>query len=75
MSEAAARAIWAGVGVYAALGLIVAAALLTVGLKRIDVQAARAPWRVKLLIAPGAVALWPLLALRMAGVKPREDRR
>jgi hypothetical protein len=75
VSEAAARAIWAGVGVYAALGLIVAAALLTVGLKRMDVQAARAPWRVKLLIAPGAVALWPLLVLRMAGVKPREDRR
>lgn len=75
MSERAAEVIWAGVGAYAGLGAVVALLLLFFGgLRRIDATAAVAPLRVKVLIAPGLVALWPLMLLRLAGVRPGEDK-
>lgn len=60
---------------YLAVGLLVAVALLLGGLRRIDTAAAAAPMRVKLLLVPGMVALWPLMLRRVLGWQPREDRR
>lgn len=74
MTEAAAGAIWTGVGGYAAIGLLAALAIVLFGLRRIDPVAAVAPVRVKLLIVPGLVVLWPLMLRRLAGVRPAEDR-
>ena len=74
MTERGAELIWLCLGAYAAIGVLVSLALLLGGLRRIDAAMAAAPLRVKALIAPGIVMLWPLLLLRYFGVKPREDR-
>lgn len=74
MSEQAALAVWIGLAVYAGIGLFVALASVGFGLGRIDPAAANAPWRVRLLLLPGLTALWPLILMRLAGIRPREDR-
>ena len=51
-------------GVYGALGLAFAIALVTVGVGRVDATARHTGIGFRLLIAPGAAALWPLLVLR-----------
>ena len=60
---------------YLAAGVLVAVALLLGGLRRIDTAAAAAPMRVKLLLVPGMIVLWPLMLRRGLGWQPREDRR
>ncbi len=67
MSIAVATAIWAVILVYLTLGALAAAYMLSTGLKRIDANAARAPLRVKALIAPGLVVLWPLMIAKTRG--------
>jgi hypothetical protein len=62
------------VGAYAALGVLVLIALLAGGLKRFGPAAASAPLHVKALLAPGMIALWPVMLARMFGVRPVEDR-
>lgn len=52
------------VAIYVAVGLLFAAAFVTAGVGRIDPSAAHAPVGFRLLIIPGSVALWPLLAVR-----------
>jgi hypothetical protein len=75
MSEQAAMAVWTAVGAYLGLGLLVLVWLLAAGgLARLDPLAQAAPVRVKLLTAPGLVALWPIVLLRACGVRPPEDR-
>ena len=49
-------------GAYATLGLLFAASFLLRGIARVDSAARGASWLVKLLLMPGVVALWPLLA-------------
>ena len=49
---------------YAAVGLLFALAFIIVGVQRIDSRAAGAGAAFRILIAPGAAALWPPLALR-----------
>lgn len=49
---------------YAALGLVASAWLLTLGLVRTDPSLASSPGRVRLILLPGCVALWPLLLVR-----------
>lgn len=49
---------------YALLGLVFACAFVTVGVQRIDEQAAGSGWGFRLLILPGAAAFWPLLLRR-----------
>ena len=71
MIEALAADIWLGVGAYAAIGGLVTLALWLGAMKRFDPVAAHAPWRVKALIAPGVVALWPLVLSRLMQVKPK----
>jgi hypothetical protein len=74
MSEGAAEWFWTGVAAYLGVGAIVTAAAWAGGIARIDRIAATAPWRVKAILSPGMAALWPILLLRMTGVRPREDR-
>ncbi len=72
MSVAGAELIWFLVGGYFALGVCAALALLFGWINRIDPQAGAAPWRVKLLLLPGLVALWPLLLIIMRQREPGE---
>lgn len=45
-------------------GVVVAAALLLGDVARLDPGLQQAPYAVRLLIAPGLVALWPIFAWR-----------
>jgi len=54
----------AGVGLYAALGLLFAVPFVARGIDRVDPAAAGASWGFRLVVLPGVVALWPLLARR-----------
>ncbi len=49
---------------YLAAGVLFALAFLFRGLDRVDPAAHGASWGFRCLIAPGVVALWPLLARR-----------
>ena len=49
------------VAAYAAIGIVFAAYFVTAGCGRIDPTARGAPIGVRLLLLPGAAALWPLL--------------
>jgi len=51
-------------GLYAAADLLFAIAFVTKGVVRVDPVASGAGWGFRLLILPGAAALWPLLLRR-----------
>jgi hypothetical protein len=74
MSEEFARSLVSAVGGYAAFGVAFAIAFVTVGVGRVDPAAKGAPWTFRLLVFPGAAALWPFLAWRWArgGAPPAE---
>jgi hypothetical protein len=74
MTEAVATGIWVGLGVYLTLGLVIGLGVTPFGLKRLTPAAAHMPLRVRLLILPGLAALWPVVLLRLAGVRAPEDR-
>lgn len=74
MTEEIATWIWIGAGLYAAIGLVVGCSLLIGGLKAFDATAAESPWRFKLTILPGLVALWPVIVAKLFGWTPAEDR-
>ena len=62
-------------GVYTAIGALFALAFAFVGAGRLDPVAKEGSWGFRLLILPGALALWPRLAhrgLRGAGKPPAE---
>jgi hypothetical protein len=54
----------AAAGVYFALGLLFAVPFLARGVARIDPAAREGTWGFRLVVLPGVVALWPLLARR-----------
>ena len=60
-------------GLYVAAGLVFAAAFVTSGARRIDPAARGAPVSLRLLIIPGAAALWPVLLLKLIGEGRRDD--
>jgi hypothetical protein len=62
-------------GAYLACGLAFAIPFALIGVKKIDPHATHGSWGFRVLIVPGAVALWPLLLRRWtAGVhKPPEE--
>lgn len=72
MSVAAAEAIWLGLALYFAGGLVVGAGVVLFGLKRLT--SADVPVPVRLLILPGLAALWPVVLARLAGLRAPEDR-
>jgi hypothetical protein len=51
-------------GVYLVIGLAFAVPFVLVGVGKIDPHAAHGTWGFRLLIIPGTVFFWPLLALR-----------
>ena len=63
-------------GAYLGCGLIFAIPFALVGAKRIDPHAEDGSWGFRILILPGAMALWPLLWHRWSsGVhEPPEER-
>ncbi len=54
------------VATYAGIGVMFGAAFVWIGAQRIDPAARGAPLGFRLLILPGASALWPLMAIRWA---------
>ena len=73
--------IWAqwivmALGVYAGVGLVLAIPFVAFGVSRVDRSAHGAPILFRLLILPGAVALWPIVArwwLSGRGEPPEES--
>jgi hypothetical protein len=61
-------------GFYVAAGLLFAIAFVLAGVKRVDPAATGGTWGFRLIIVPGVVAFWPLLAARWArGRSPAEE--
>lgn len=60
--------------VYLAVGLIFALAFVMCGVQRLDPAAEKASWGFRMIILPGTMVLWPMLAARwMSGkVAPGE---
>ncbi len=75
MPEEIAGRIVAAFAIYSGIGLCAAVIFVSGGLRVLDPLAASAPWRVKLLITPGIIALWPVLLFRSFGLRPPEDRQ
>ena len=67
MSEAAAEHLVIAIGLYFLLGLIVGLIYVFGGAGRIDPAAKGKgmPFRVRLLILPGVVGLWPLMISKL----------
>jgi hypothetical protein len=60
---------------YAAIGLVFAVVFVIAGVGRIDAAAKGAPFTFRLLIIPGAAALWPMLLMRwVRGRQPTLER-
>jgi len=75
MSHALDLALWlrnAGLA-YIGLGLLFALAFVTVGAPRLDPAARGMPVGVRLLLLPGAAALWPVLLWKWATRQPLPD--
>ena len=64
MSIETANLIVTAMGLYFATGLIVALAFVFLGVQKIDPAAETMPTRARVLILPGAIVLWPLMALK-----------
>ncbi len=74
MTEETALLIWLGLGAWMGFGLVVGLGVITFGLRRLTPSAASMPLRVRLLVLPGLAALWPVVVLRLIGIRPQEDR-
>ncbi|HRC84249.1 MAG TPA: hypothetical protein PK413_01420 [Thermoanaerobaculia bacterium] len=72
MDISTAQALVLGLGLYTGLGVLVALPFVLRGAGRVDPGAERAPWSFRLLILPGAVALWPLVARWWLRARRRE---
>ena len=59
-----AAAILIALGIYLTCGLAFAIPFALIGVKQIDPHAAHGSWGFRLLIIPGTLFLWPLLAWR-----------
>ena len=65
MGEGLARLLVIAAGGYLALGLLFAVPFVVRWAGRLDGAAQAGSWGFRLLIVPGAVLLWPLLAARL----------
>ena len=61
--------------VYGLSGTVFAIAFVTMGIQRVDSLAAHAPWGFRLIVLPGAAALWPLMLVRWLRAAPGSERR
>jgi hypothetical protein len=70
-----ANALVLALGVYVGLGALFAVPFVLRGVNRIDPVARGGTWGFRLVVLPGVVALWPLLAQRWAlGSPPPVER-
>ncbi len=71
-----AQALLTAAGIYLLCGMVFAVPFSLAGVSKIDPHAARASWGFRVLIIPGAMFLWPLLARRwVLGIhEPPEER-
>ncbi len=60
-----------GLGVYLAVGLVIAIPFVARGVNCVDPAAAHAPARFRLLILPGCAALWPLMLVKWLRARAR----
>ncbi|MFN8603434.1 MAG: hypothetical protein U0842_23420 [Candidatus Binatia bacterium] len=65
MNPSLAQALLAAAGIYLGAGCAFAAWFVVAGVGRIDPAAASAGAGFRVLLVPGAAALWPLLARRL----------
>lgn len=73
--EAIAKLIVLSASIYLGLGLLFALPFLARGLAKIDPAAVGTSWGFRLLILPGVVTFWPLMALRwLRGSTPPHER-
>lgn len=74
MTETLANLIALALGVYVAAGVLFGVPFVLFGVSRIDPAARGGTWGFRLIVLPGVVALWPLLARRwIAGAPPPEE--
>ncbi len=64
MSESGARVILCLAAIYLACGVGVAVPFVAGGIERVDRGAKGTGWGFRLLVVPGAAALWPLILAR-----------
>ncbi len=74
MFENLVRIFWIVVGGYLVVGLLFAAVFHVRGIVRIDPGVKGAGWFFRLLITPGLVGLWPLMAARWRGALGERER-
>jgi hypothetical protein len=73
--ELLAQIVVRAVEVYLVMGAAFAVPFAWLGLRRVDPAAASSTWGFRLILLPGAAALWPFLLLRwIAGTPPPEER-
>jgi len=72
MSVALAEAVWLGLAFYLGIGAVIGIGVILFAMARMT--PARVPVRVRLLILPGLAALWPLVLMRLIGLRAPEDR-
>lgn len=70
MSEQVAAWVWLCVAAYVSFGALLWILLALGFVKRLDASATAAPWPVKAILAPGLVALWPIVLSKL--IKSRE---
>jgi hypothetical protein len=70
-----ARLLTLGATLYVAAGVLFAVPFVLWGVSRVDPVARDGTWGFRLIVLPGVVALWPMLALRwLRGTPPPEER-
>lgn len=65
--------VWAGVGFYGIVGVVFGAAFVRRGAAKMDHAAKGATWAFRLMIFPGAAALWPVLLRKWMRAGKQED--
>jgi hypothetical protein len=60
-----------GLAAYGLAGAVFAVGFVTMGIQRVDSVAEHAPLGFRLIVLPGAAALWPLLLVRWLKAAPR----
>ncbi|MFG0327684.1 MAG: hypothetical protein ACF8SC_10510 [Phycisphaerales bacterium JB037] len=57
------------IAAYAGVGLAVGLAFVSVGVSRVDEAMGGTHWSVRILLLPGAVAVWPIVLMRWFGAR------
>lgn len=72
MSSVWAEVVWLGLGAYLGLGLALGLLTVLFGMRRLT--PVEVPVRVRVMLLPGMAAVWPVILIRLIGVRPKEDR-